>query len=165
MKQFHFILAFIILLTSCKDKTEYVPVQGKWIKGTEQEQMKIIETQLRGLDMAMVEIGYRYQELYWAGQDEHWEFANYQLKKIEKALKLGLQRRPNRAKTAQHFLNFVIPEVKKTIKAKNKENFNEKFNMMRQNCTACHAAGTEESYPTFTVQIPNDRQSPIRREQ
>jgi hypothetical protein len=161
MKQLYIAVTILLLLVSCNNKAEYVPVQGKWIKGSQQAQMQTLETQLRGLDMAMVEIGYRYQELYWAGQDEHWEFANYQLKKIEKALKLGLQRRPNRAPTAEHFLNVVIPEVKKTITAKNKEIFNQKFDMMRQNCTACHAAGKEESYPSFNVKIPIHRQSPI----
>jgi len=50
--------------------------------GTEQEKINTIEKQFRGFDNAMVETGYRYQELYWAGQDENWEYADYQLEKI-----------------------------------------------------------------------------------
>ncbi|CAM1345000.1 hypothetical protein [Tenacibaculum amylolyticum] len=154
------IVLILSTLTSCANKESYQPVQGQWIKGSEQEQVKIIESQFRGFDKTMVEVGYRYQELYWGGQDENWPYASYQLEKIKKAIKLGLERRPKRAKSAQHFLNYVIPEVRKSIKAKNKEEFNTNFEMMRTNCTACH---TMERLPSFTVGIPTDRQSPIRK--
>ena len=42
----------------------------------------------------MVETGYRYQELYWAGQDENWEYADYQLEKIKIAIENGLDADP-----------------------------------------------------------------------
>ena len=110
----------------------------------------------------MVEIGYRYQELYWGGQDANWEYANYQLSKIKKALKLGLQRRPQRAGSATFFLEEVIPQMKNAIKSQDQKVFNEKFELMRTSCTACHATPGHESYPSFKVGIPTDRQSPIR---
>lgn len=155
------ILISLYFLTSCNKKEAYQPVQGQWIKGTEKEKLNTIETQFRGFDKAMVEVGYRYQELYWAGQDENWEYANYQLQKINKAIKLGLQRRPRRTASAENFLTYVIPEVKKSIQQKDAKLFNENFKMMRTNCTACHAA---EKIPSFTVRIPTDRQSPIGKE-
>ncbi|WP_196888541.1 hypothetical protein [Aureivirga sp. CE67] len=163
MKKLFIVFTLEIIFISCTNsKEQHLPVEGRWIKGSEQEKIKIIEKQFRGLDKAMVEIGYRYQELYWGGQDKNWDYANYQLKKIKKALKLGLQRRPNRAKSAEHFLNNVIPEMKKAIDAKDKNLFNEKIEFMRNSCTACHAYAGEESYPSFKVGIPTDRQSPIR---
>ena len=70
----------LLLLWSC-GKNQEQNAQGKWIKGTEQEKLETIENQFRGFDMAMVETGYRYQELYWAGQDENWEYADYQIEK------------------------------------------------------------------------------------
>ena len=76
---FLFILSFF---SACNQKQE--AVQGQWIKGNEQEKLETIENQFRGFDMAMVETGYRYQELYWAGQDENWEYADYQLEKTAK---------------------------------------------------------------------------------
>lgn len=69
---FLFILSFF---SACNQKQE--AVQGQWIKGNEQEKLETIENQFRGFDMAMVETGYRYQELYWAGQDENWEYADH----------------------------------------------------------------------------------------
>ncbi|WP_435261809.1 hypothetical protein [Tenacibaculum sp. nBUS_03] len=152
------IILILLTLFSCNKKEAYQPVQGKWIKGTEQEKLKMIETQFRGFDKAMIEVGYRYQELYWAGEDENWEYANYQLQKINKAIKLGLQRRPKRAASAENFLDYVIPEVRKSIQEKDKKLFQNNFQMMRNNCTICHSV---ERVPSFTVRIPTERQSPI----
>src|SRR5690606_15846238 len=75
--------------------------------------------QFRGFDNAMVETGYRYQELYWAGQDENWEYADYQLEKIKIAIENGLERRPKRAKSAEHLLTSVLPEMKKLLQSRN----------------------------------------------
>ncbi|MGR7814566.1 hypothetical protein [Lacinutrix undariae] len=53
----------LLLLFSCNN-TKTQKLEGQWIKGTEKEQLTTIENQFRGFDMAMVETGYRYQELY-----------------------------------------------------------------------------------------------------
>ena len=99
------------LLACNKEKSEQI--NGEWIKGTDQEKLNKIEKQFRGFDMAMVETGYRYQELYWAGQDKNWEYAGYQLEKIKVAIENGLERRPKRAKSAEYFLTTILPEMKK----------------------------------------------------
>ncbi len=52
----------------------------------------------------MVETGYRYQELYWEGQDQNWDYAGYHLNKIKIAIENGLERRPKRAKSTENFL-------------------------------------------------------------
>ncbi len=134
--------------------------QGEWITGTEEEQTRIIEKQFRGFDNAMVETGYRYQELYWAGQDENWEYAAYQLEKIRLAIDNGLVRRPKRAKSAEHFLSFVLPEMQKAVGDRDTAAFREKFEMLTMNCNNCHKM---ENVPFFNVQTPSVRQSPIRK--
>ena len=135
-------------------------VQGKWIRGTEKEKVEIIEKQFRVFDKAMMETGYRYQELYWAGQDENWEYADYQLEKIKIAIENGLQRRPKRAQSAEHFLTYVLPEMKKSIDSKDTIVFNKNFQVLTGNCNSCHSM---EKVPFFTVKIPTERQSPIRK--
>lgn len=80
------ILILTLGLFSFNQKTDKETAQGDWIKGTETEQIKTIEKQFRGFDNAMVETGYRYQELYWAGQDQNWEYADYQIEKIKIAI-------------------------------------------------------------------------------
>ena len=109
--------------------------------------------------MAMIETGYRYQELYWAGQDQNWEYANYQLKKIKVAIENGLQRRPKRAKSAEYFISSVLPKMQKAIDSKSKYFFDESFEDVTLNCNNCHAM---EKVSYFNVQKPLQRQSPIR---
>ena len=149
------ILATIILLASCVEKQSN---EGHWIKGSEQQQLDMVEKQFRGFDQAMFEIGYRYQELYWGGQDENWAYADYQLQKIEKALVLAMERRPKRAANAQLFLKSAVPQMKGLIAAKDKELFESRFVAFQKACNACHIA---EKLPFFKVGIPQGRQSPI----
>ena len=149
----------LLLLWSCENNQEQ-NAQGKWIKGTEQEKLETIENQFRGFDMAMVETGYRYQELYWAGQDENWEYADYQIEKIRKAIENGLKRRPKRAKSAEHFLNVALPEMEKALEKRDTVVFNYNFQMLTNSCISCHAM---EKVPHFTVKKPLYRQSPIRK--
>lgn len=155
---------FIIILTiglfSCGQKKDNKTAQGDWIRGTEKEQIKTIEKQFRGFDNAMVETGYRYQELYWAGQDQNWEYADYQINKIKIAIENGLERRPKRAKSAEHFLTYVLPEMRKSLEKKDVAIFNKNFQTMTINCNSCHAM---EKVPFFAVQIPTVRQSPIKK--
>lgn len=159
MKQI-IIITLSVGLFSCNRQTDKKNVQGEWIKGTEKEQIKIIEKQFRGFDNAMVETGYRYQELYWAGQDQNWEYADYQLEKIKLAIENGLKRRPKRAKSAEHFLTTILPEMKKSLEKKDTKIFNQNFQKMTINCNNCHAM---EKVPFFSIQIPTDRQSPIKK--
>jgi DNA-binding transcriptional MerR regulator len=152
------ILFFSLILVSCESEPK--KIKENWIQGSEYEKIQTIEKQFRGFDMAMVETGYRYQELYWAGQDQNWEYADYQIEKIRKAIENGLERRPKRAKSAEHFLTVVLPEMKKSLKERDTLVFNENFQMLTNNCVSCHAM---EKVPHFIVQKPLYRISPIRK--
>ncbi len=149
----------LFLLCSCENKQEQ-GTGGNWINGSEQEKIKTIEKQFRGFDMAMVETGYRYQELYWAGQDENWEYADYQIKKIQKAIENGLERRPKRAKSAEYFLTVALPEMEEALEKRDTVVFNKNFKVLTNSCISCHAM---EKVPHFTVKKPLYRQSPIRK--
>ena len=59
----------------------------------------------------MAEIGYRYGELLRAGKTRNWEYAQYQMEKIDLSLRLALERRPKRVKSAEPFLNQGLPPV------------------------------------------------------
>jgi len=120
------------------------------------------ERHFRGLDVAMMEIGHRFRELHYAGIDHNWPYAQYQVEKIELALKLALERRPKRAKSAKPFLDETIPYVKKAIQAASKrvsaESFASVVDRMRADCMKCHVA---ENVPHFTVYIRDTRISVI----
>ena len=157
MKQLLLLLVSISLF-SC-NQIDSKGAQGKWLKGSTEDQIKSIENQFRGFDKTMVEIGHRYEQLYWAGQDENWKYASYQLNKMDAAIEDGLERRPKRAKSADHFISQVIPNVEEAIKKKDSAAFNKNFATMVINCNSCHL---NEKVPFIHVKIPVNRLSSIR---
>ena len=153
------VFLFMALFNSCKtEDTEPVGSQD-WLTGDTRQKLETITNHLRGFDMAMVETGYRYTELYWAGVDENWDYAQYQIKKIAIALDRGLERRPARAESAQQFVNHATPEMEQAVETKDPELFKREFERFTKSCNACHVA---ENVPHFSVKIPDQRQSPIR---
>lgn len=114
--------------------------EGGWLAGTADEKFATVATQLRGFDMAMVETGYRYNELYWAAQDSNWGYAEYQAGKIRTAIENGLKRRPLRAKSAETFLTIVLPAVQDAIKQRDAPLLQQQLGSLRSTCNSCHEA-------------------------
>lgn len=109
----------------------------------------------------MVETGYRYSELYWAGQDQNWQYADYQLEKIPTAIESGLERRPKRVASAQTFLNEVMPQVKRAIEAEDTAQFRNSLLVLQAGCRSCYV---KEKVAFIQSGIPEVRLSPIRFE-
>ncbi len=155
------IISAFLSFIACSPKQDHPPSgRDGWLKGTPHEKLDIVAKQLRGFDMAMVETGYRYTELYWAGTDRNWEYAEYQVEKIKQAIEYGLVRRPKRAESAEHFLTEALPKMEKIVKEKDSVGFLMGYQMLTKQCNACHK---DEKVPYFTVDAPVHRQSPIRR--
>jgi hypothetical protein len=129
----------------------------KWLLGSNNEKFQVIENQFRGFDKTMMEVGYRYNELYWAGEDQNWELAEYHIDKIEHTIKLGLRRRPKRRDGAEIIFP-ILEKLKKITKANNFVKFKEGFKALQQSCRDCHQA---EGVPYFEAGIPKIRLSPI----
>jgi hypothetical protein len=111
-----------------------------WLKGTTDEKFAQIERHLRGLDVTMAEVGYRYGELLTAGKTQNWEYAQYQTEKIDLSLRLAIERRPKRAKSSEPFLNDDLPQVMQAIKAKNGEQLEVSLEKLHAGCVQCHKA-------------------------
>ena len=137
---------------------EYPP-QGSWLRGTTDERFQQVERQLRGFDKTMVEVGYRFTELYFAGQDQNWDYAQYQIEKLETALRIGLERRPKRAASAQSFLTESLPATLEVVEKADSDLFQVEIERLRSACMNCHVL---EEVPYFTVELPEHRLSPIR---
>jgi hypothetical protein len=158
---FHTLILFSFITISCSssENPEAVGFNG-WLSGTTNEKLNTVSNHLRGFDMAMAETGYRYVELYWAGVDENWEYAEYQVDKIKLAISNGFERRPLRKESGEHFMNNVLPEMKSAISKKDSSDFFRTFEIMTTNCNACHAL---ENVSFFNIQIPETRQSPVKQ--
>jgi hypothetical protein len=114
--------------------------EGGWLAGTVDQKFETVAKQLRGFDMAMAETGYRYNELYWAAQDDNWGYADYQVKKIRTAVENGLQRRPKRAPSAETFLKVMLPAIEEAITRRDSALLRERIGALRSTCNACHQA-------------------------
>jgi hypothetical protein len=132
---------------------------GDWLQAAPQARTRQLERHLRGTDVAMWEIGYRFTELFYAGEDGNWDYAKYQAEKIELALRLALERRPKRAQSAQAFLNDDLPVVRQAIESRDPAAFRDAMQRLRAGCVRCH---TNEKLPFFTVELPERRISPVR---
>jgi hypothetical protein len=130
-----------------------------WIRGDPGQRWQAVERQLRGLDVAMVEIAYRYEELYWAGMDSNWEYAAYQVAKVNLSLENALERRPKRRASADELFLPLLDEMKRAVAARERAAFEEAFGELTAGCNACHA---EEGVASFHVEPPSVRRSPIR---
>ncbi len=135
------------------------PAQGEWIQGSEAEKLETIERQFAGFGRAMVEVGYRYSELYWAGTDENWEYAEHQLEELYETIELALERRPERAKSSEYFMNDVVAQMEAVIEAEDAEGFGEAFKIFTAGCNSCHAM---EAHAFIRVAPPEYRRSPVR---
>lgn len=137
--------------------------QAHWLSDLPAGRRDQVEHHLRGLDVAMMEIGYRFNELYFAGQDRNWPYAQYQIEKIDLALRLALERRPKRAEAAKSFLEETIPLVKQAIQAvisdRNSAAYDDALGRLRTDCMKCHVV---ENVPHFTVYFGKNRTSPVR---
>jgi hypothetical protein len=133
-------LAFAAV-TACSRPAPATPSgEGGWLAGTVDRKFDTVAKHLRGFDMAMVEAGYRYNELYWAAQDENWGYADYQVKKIRTAVENGLERRPKRAPSAATLLKVVLPAVEEAIARRDSALLRERIGALRSTCNSCHQA-------------------------
>lgn len=136
------------------------PTAGGWLKVlSPDKQIEAIDRQLRGFDMAMVEVGYRYSEMYFGAMEGNWDYALYTGEKLAWAMMNGFERRPKRRANGEEiFLNGAYPEVLAAIRSKDLDLFKTRFEEMSTQCNACHAA---EKVPFISVGIPTRPLTPL----
>lgn len=163
MKKYLLAAATVVLFQYCQpsqsSNTTSSHGEDGWLSGTDEEKFDEIAHQLGGFSKTMIEVSYRYSELYWAGMDENWGYAEHQIEHIIEAMEDGLKRRPVRAASAEAFMEEAIPAMEEIIETKNKEEFIKGFRAFTSACNACHAK-ENESY--IVIQEPLNRLSPVR---
>jgi len=129
-----------------------------WLARDEARRLAQLERQLRGFDRAMVETGYRYSELYWAGRDANWEAVSYHARKLRLAIENGLERRPKRADSARPFLAGPLAALEQASVARDVAAFPARFEALTAGCNGCHAS---ENVSFFEVRPPRQRFAPL----
>lgn len=159
MRSFPSLMVVAALLGGCEAGAPGAAGPGGWLEGDRGQQLDTLAAQLRGLDVAMWETGYRYTELYFAGADGNWPYARYQAEKLALTLEQALVRRPERARSAQPYLDTALPAVQRAAQAGDQGAFNRAFEQLTAACNTCHEA---EDVASFTVRPPRARLSPVR---
>jgi len=153
-------LLSLSFLTACNNQEKtYSSGTDGWLSGTQKEKFDEVANQFGGFSRTMVEVSYRYSELYWAGQDGNWDYADHQLEHLVEVLEDGLKRRPARAESAQDFINHTVPEIEDLIIKEDKEAFLQGFRSLTSACNACHA---KEGESFIMIREPEVRTSPVR---
>lgn len=134
---------------------------GTWLAADGGTRTLQLERHLRGFDVAMLETGHRYVDLYWAGRDGNWDAAAYQVGKLRLAIENGLERRPQRASSARLFLAGPLAAMDAAVEARDRELFAARFQELTAGCNACHA---RERVPFLEIRPPETRGSPIARD-
>ncbi|EOZ92612.1 hypothetical protein A33Q_3993 [Indibacter alkaliphilus LW1] len=160
MKKIPFLILSFFLFIACQseEKSSAVGPDG-WLEGNTEEKLDEVAHQLGGFSRTMVEVSYRYSELYWAGMDENWGYADHQVEHIIEAMEDGLKRRPVRAESSKSFMEETLPMMEEVIQKENKEEFIKGFQMLTSACNACHA---KEGESFIMIQTPENRTSPVR---
>lgn len=125
-----------------------------WLAGDARTKFDTIAAHLGGFGGTMVEIGYRYEVLYWAGREHNWEFAAHQVEEIGEVLEHGLVRRPERRQSSESFVLTGIPAVQEAVARRDAMEFAERFETFRAQCNACH---TMEKVQFIWVETPQQR--------
>ena len=135
---------------------------SNWLIETESDEQKFkkIQKQFRGFDLAMVEVGYRFNSFYFALQDKNYDLAQYQLDKIKKAIENGTERRPKRKQNSETmFLNGQYDAMSKALSTKSSLQIQKEYINTKKLCNACHVA---EKVPFIHVIDPKYRWQPVQ---
>ncbi|KZL15189.1 hypothetical protein [Pseudovibrio sp. Ad37] len=146
------ILSLTLLLTGTVYSSSYLAHAEKapdWrVTGTPEEQLEALVKITPGTSHWMPEIAYRFQTMYWAGKQDKWEFAEYQIEAMEKMMDRVATARTKRAASINIFRENVFGDLDEAVKTQNFEVFEEAVAVMSSECMACH---TREGFSYITV--------------
>lgn len=155
------VLALSFLVSGLFAENNY-STTSEWLmsqNGTDAK-FKSIQKQLRGFDLAMVEVGYRFNEFYFALKNKNYDLAEYHWDKIKKAIENGIIRRPKRAMNSKAmFLDTQYYLMKKALKSKDANQIWQQYEKTKVACNACHAA---EKVPFINVVDPQYKCFPVK---
>lgn len=112
---------------------------GGWLTGSVQEKFDEVAGQFGGFDRAMWEVAHRTRELIWAGNQQDWNYAAYQLEEMRETLEDAIVRRPDRAANTQLFFQEGLDPLAVAIQEDPAGTFAPALQQFVAACVNCHA--------------------------
>ncbi len=138
---YHFKLSAITTLLVLTYSSAIAANDSDWRKNSSHEQKLInLVKVIPSTSDLMIQMGERYRNLYWAGKQGKWQFAQYQLEEMGGLIKTLKITRPKRAASIKESFGHAFEPVEAAIKNKNWGQFSRSFETMRSHCIACHKA-------------------------
>lgn len=132
------------------------PARSRWLSGDTATQLDTLATHLRGNDVAMWEIAHRHRELERALAAANWDYADYQLDKIELVIQLATERRPARRASYETFVRTALRPLRLSVERHDAANAANAFQHLTRSCRRCHAT---EGIPFIPVEASPPRPS------
>ena len=119
------------------------PPSRRWLLDARDadERFRRLQIYAGGTDQQMWQIGYRYEQVYQAITDEHWELGTHHWGKLRNVFNVALMQRPNRTPNAEDlFLDDTWQLLAAALEAGDAAAAHEAFLQERQACLSCHVA-------------------------
>ena len=143
MKYILFTLSVLLCLTACNNKTNEVSINDTQFL---QSKIDSLEQRLEncyspGFGEFMSNIQAHHSKLWFAGQNQNWELANFEVIEIKEALE-DIQKFQSEREESKNIvmLNPAIDSISKAINQKNSVQFKSSFVILTNACNNCHRA-------------------------
>lgn len=131
-----FLFIFVLALCSCKNSTNSTQALQNRIDSL---QNKLAQTYKPGLGEFMESIQIHHAKLWFAGENQNWQLANFEIGEIKEALEgipVYCADRPEVQKLSM--INPAIDSINNAINTKNQRLFKSGFVLLTTTCNNCH---------------------------
>jgi hypothetical protein len=145
------ILLFItFLISSCSDNLDNNRTLQSRIDSLEK---KLAGVYKPGLGEFMSGIQVHHAKLWFAGKNQNWELADFELHEILEAMENIKKYEQDRKETKMiNIIDFALDSVDNSIKQKDPVRFNSSFTLLTKTCNSCHQAA---EFGFNVVKIPD----------
>lgn len=149
MKHISFIL-FTLTLLACSQQTDEIEILQNRIDSLEG---KLADTYKPGLGDFMSGIQIHHSKLWFAGQSQNWELADFEIHEIEEAIEDIEAFHKGRKEIEQiDMIKPVLDNLDAAIDQRDPIAFNTGFNILTNTCNACHHAA---EHGFVVIKIPD----------
>jgi len=142
MKPIFLLCCFIVLLLSCKQSSENTQQLQAQIDSL---QLKINKAYKPGFGEFMGSIQIHHEKLWFAGQNNNWKLADFEIHEMEEALDNLKDYCADRPETKSISMIYApVNSLKKAIEQKNPTTFAQGFVDLTNSCNSCHIATRHE---------------------